>query len=113
MKKSLTTIARILRKKQTPQEGKLWAFLRRKNFKHLKFRRQYIINNYVVDFCCPEKKLIIELDGSGHTKAKQMQKDNIRDLFLKKQGFRVLRIWNNELDENIDGVFEKINELTN
>ena len=113
MKKSLTTISRVLRKKQTPQEGKLWAFLRRKDFKHLKFRRQYVIGRYIVDFCCPKKKLVIELDGGGHSKAKQIEKDRMRDTFLKQQGFTVLRIWNNELEENIDGVFEKIDELTN
>ena len=87
--------------------------MRAKRFANLKFRRQYPINNYIVDFCCPAKKLIIELDGGGHNEDTQIKKDQARDTFFKNQGFKVLRVWNTELIDNQDGVLEKIYELVN
>jgi len=111
MKKRLTKIARVLRKNLTPQEAKLWYHLRGKHFENLKFRRQYPISDYIVDFCCPEKKLVIELDGSGHLFKQQIKKDRKRDDFLKSQGFRVYRVENSEIDENLDGVLEEIFHL--
>ena len=112
MRNKFVTIARKLRKRQTPHEIKLWYLLRGKNFQDLKFRRQYPIGKYIVDFCCFEKKLVIELDGGGHNTDNQIQKDQLRDKYLENQGFRILRIWNNELDENLDGVLDKIYDLT-
>ncbi|HLC89883.1 MAG TPA: endonuclease domain-containing protein [Patescibacteria group bacterium] len=112
MKKQLTNLARQLRQNQTSQEAKLWHLLRRKNFRNLKFRRQYPIGNYIVDFCCPVKKLIIELDGGGHNEEYKIKADQIRDEYLKNQGFKILRIWNNGIDNNLEGVYEKIIEFT-
>ena len=112
MVRQLTNIARQLRKKSTPQESKLWAILRNQDFDGLKFRRQYVIENYIVDFCCPEKRLIIELDGGGHNQKEQLELDKVRDKYLNDQGFKVLRIWNNDIDNNLEGVLEKILELT-
>jgi len=111
MKKRLTKIARVLRKNLTTQEIKLWYHLRGKHFEDLKFRRQYPIGNYIVDFCCPAEKLVIELDGSGHLTEQQTKKDKKRDEFLKRQGFRIYRVWNSEIDENLDGVLEEIYHL--
>lgn len=108
MPKSLTVVARKLRRESTPHERRLWALLRRKNFQHLKFRRQYVIGKYIVDFCCPAKKLVIELDGGGHAEERQMQNDKARDAFLQSEGFKILRVWNNELKNNLEGVFEEI-----
>lgn len=70
MKRKLTNIAKKLRKVPTPHEAKLWSLLRRRNFQDLKYHRQWPIDNYVVDFCCLGKKLIIELDGGGHNEKK-------------------------------------------
>ncbi len=75
-----------------------------------KFRRQYLVGKYIVDFCCPQAKLIIELDGGQHNENGIIEKDKTRDEFLKNEGFRVLRVWNNEIDDNIEGVYEKIVE---
>ena len=111
MSNEKTTIAKKLRKNQTSQETKLWSVLRRKNFFGLKFRRQYPIGNYIVDFCCPEKKFILEVDGGGHNERQQAKKDQLRDSWLREQGFTVLRIWNNELEENFEGVIEKVKIL--
>ena len=59
-------LARILRKQQTPQEAKMWNYLRNHRYKNLAFKRQHPIGNYIVDFICLEKKLIIEIDGGQH-----------------------------------------------
>jgi very-short-patch-repair endonuclease len=99
--------SKLLRKQQTPWESRLWYFLRGKRFLNYKFKRQYIIGEFIVDFCCFKEKLIIELDGSQHNDL-LLQKDTIRDSALRKLGYKKLRFWNNEIDENIEGVLEKI-----
>ena len=101
-------ISKILRKNHTPWELKLWGLLRNKKLAGLKFRRQFKIGPYIVDFCCLEKKLIIELDGGHHNLDTVIPKDDKRDRFLKQLGFSVLRFWNNELDSNPEGVTEAI-----
>jgi len=106
-------IARVLRKNQTPQEIKLWSLLKNKKLAGLKFRRQHKIDKYIVDFCCLEKKLIIELDGGQHNEEKNIIKDKQRDKFLHDQGYVVLRIWNNEVNENMEGVVDKMLESCN
>lgn len=78
----------------------------------MKFRRQFKIGNYIVDFCCLEKKLIIELDGSQHTIKQNIIQDKKRQEFLENLGYKVLRFWNNEIDENPDGVIQKIIQTT-
>lgn len=97
--------ARALRKNSTPAEIKLWHQLRNRNFYNLKFKRQYTFGNYIVDFICLAEKLIIELDGSQHME--QIVYDEKRTAFLHVHGFKVLRIWNNELSD-IDAVLNKI-----
>ena len=93
----------------TPWEIKLWTqFLR---YNKVKFRRQQVIGNYIVDFYSPKARLIIELDGSGHYIGKAVYEDKERDEKLRGMGFKVLRISNNYIDENFEGVCEKINEI--
>lgn len=104
--KSQITIA--LRKNQTPQELKLWYNLRARRLGNLKFRRQFRIGKYVVDFCCLSKKLVIELDGSQHNEPNNIIKDQVRQRYIKNQGYKVLRFWNNEIDENLEGVLDEI-----
>ena len=85
-----------LRSNMTPFEEKLWYYLRAKRFCNLKFRRQVPIGNYIVDFICKDKMLVIELDGSGHLEIQQITHDD------------VIRIYNNDIENNIDGVLEFI-----
>lgn len=101
----LVTIAKKLRKSQTDCEIKLWYYLRDRRFENLKFRRQYPVGNYIADFICTEKMLVIELDGGEHVDSK---KDVIRDNWFKANGYKVLRFWNNDVIENISGVLEVI-----
>lgn len=111
MKKN-TNLARELRKNQTPQEKKLWNILRNHQFYGYEFRRQYPIGDYIVDFICREKKIIIELDGGQHNEDKNIISDIKRTEFLNSLGYKVIRFWNNDINNNIDGVFNVIkNEL--
>ena len=101
-------IAKNLRKRSTDAEILLWRHLRSKRLEGLKFRRQQPIGNYIVDFVCFEKRIVIEVDGGQHVIEKY--KDNKRDKWLEGQGFKVLRFWNIEVLMNIQGVFEVIRE---
>ncbi|HLG31293.1 MAG TPA: endonuclease domain-containing protein [Candidatus Brocadiales bacterium] len=107
MSSNLTNIAKNLRKRATEAERLLWRYLCGKSLKELKFRRQQPIGRYVVDFVCFDKKVIIEVDGGQHAKHKDME----RDRWLQGQGFKVLRFWNNEVLNNLEGVLEKIKEV--
>jgi len=102
----LVNIAKNLRKRSTDAENLLWRHLRVKQLEGLKFRRQQPIGNYIVDFVCFEKRVVIEVDGGQHTIEKE--RDNERDRWLKGQGFIVLRFWNNDVLKNINGVLEVI-----
>jgi very-short-patch-repair endonuclease len=106
MKNILTIRARTLRKHSTPAERQLWRLLRHRHFRHYKFKRQYPIGPYIADFICYQKKLIIELDGGQHLEASGY--DEKRSEFLRGQGYRVLRFWNNQVFEELDGVLEVI-----
>ncbi len=100
-----TEKARILRKNMTKQERILWTFLRKKNINNLKFRRQYPIGNYIVDFICNEKKLIIEIDGGQHNENKNITYDQERTKYLESKAYKVIRFWNNDIDNNIEEVY--------
>ena len=104
----LKLLARELRKNQTKQEKILWNILRKKQFFQYKILRQYVIQSYIVDFICREKKIIIEVDGGQHNQEKDIIYDNKRTEFLSSLGYKLIRFWNNEIDENIDGVYEKL-----
>ena len=95
-----------LRNNPTPQERKLWQYLKSSQMNGIKFRRQQPIGNYIVDFVSFDSRLIIELDGGQHSE--NILYDRQRDEYLKSQGFDILRIWNNDVDNNIEGVFEYI-----
>ena len=104
---STTDKRKSLRKNQTPQETILWSRLRRKTLGH-RFRRQHAIGSYIVDFCCVEKKLIIEIDGWQHKE--NVEHDTIRTKYFKNFGYTVLRFWNNDINDNLNGVILKIQE---
>ncbi len=90
-----------LRKESTPAERKLWAYLRGDKL-GVNFRRQHAIGNYIPDFCSPKAKLIVELDGSQHLE--QEEYDEERTKYLESQGYKVIRFWNSDVMNNMDGV---------
>ena len=100
--------ARRLRRQQTDAERELWMRLRARQDVGVKFRRQYAIGPYVVDFCCLERSLVVEVDGGQHIE--QARRDARRDAWLKQQGFCVLRFWDNDVLKNMEGVLESIAE---
>lgn len=110
-------LRRSLRKNQTYMENILWIYLRDRNLNRLKFRRQYSVDKYVIDFYCPEIKLAIELDGDVHDCPEVKIKDHIREECIAEYGISIIRIKNEEIVSNSDKVFkkleEKINELKN
>jgi very-short-patch-repair endonuclease len=99
---------RELRSSQTPAEAKLWACLRNNQLFGYKFRRQHPVGKFIIDFYCQEAKLAIELDGGGHAGSEQAKYDEERTECLKAEGIRVLRFWNTDVFENLEGVVEAI-----
>lgn len=106
-KKQLIQLGKNLRNNSTKEEIILWQYLKQKQL-GVKFRRQQPIDKYITDFVCFEKKIIIELDGGQHNSSLGIQKDRSRDLFFTNNGYKVIRIWNNEINQNIEGVIRKI-----
>src|SRR3989338_5204872 len=106
---SLLDNAKLLRHNLTDAEQKLWYHLRAHRFMGRKFKRQKPMGRYVVDFVCLEEKLIIELNGGQH--AESVEYDQIRDSWLRSEGYTVLRFWNNELMNEMNGVLEQIRLL--
>ena len=101
--------ARSLRKRMIPQEAKLWVQLRQLRELGYHFRRQSPGQGYIVDFVCLKKKLIVEVDGGQHARHGHAIRDRERDNALgDSEGFRVLRVWNNEVDRNLRGVVDTI-----
>ena len=107
MKKNLDK-ARDLRKNMTPQERKMWNILRNHQFYGFEIRRQYPISDYIVDFICRSKKIIIEIDGGQHNEDDNKNYDLERTKFLESLGYKVIRFWNNDIDNNIEGVYKEM-----
>ncbi|KAB2823217.1 endonuclease domain-containing protein [Aliivibrio finisterrensis] len=97
------TLRQNLRNDMPSAEKKLWFYLRKKQL-GVKFRRQHGIGKYVVDFFCSERKLVIELDGDSHFSIKTQKYDEIRNLFMKNLGVRVVRFTNQDVLDNCDNV---------
>ncbi|MEA5501069.1 DUF559 domain-containing protein [Limnoraphis robusta Tam1] len=97
-----------LRKEMTPEEKILWEQLRRNNIKGLHFRRQQIIDGFIVDFYCHKAKLVIEVDGEIHNQ--QLESDQERDQILSARGLKILRVTNQDVRENLQEVLQKIME---
>ncbi|MGH7813766.1 MAG: endonuclease domain-containing protein [Candidatus Binataceae bacterium] len=96
--------ARKLRGTQTEAERKLWFLLRNRRLRGIKFRRQFPVGPYIADFCCFQRKLIVELDGSQHIDNEEA--DRIRTAFLEARGYRVLRLWNHIVLEDEGAALE-------
>ena len=101
-----TANARRLRREWTKAEARLWLHLRNRRLDGFKFRRQVPIDRYFVDFACLDAKLVIELDGGGHSE--QLAYDVARTAVLETCGFQVLRFWNHHVLTQIDGVLREI-----
>ena len=106
-KKTLTQLARRLRKRATKEERMLWSRVRGRRMTY-KFRRQVPLCGYIVDFVCFEKKVVVELDGSQHAEPDHRAADRVRDETLQEAGFRVLRFWNRQVHASLDDVCQEI-----
>jgi very-short-patch-repair endonuclease len=102
--------ARALRRRGTPAERKLWSKLRDRGHFSVKSRRQVPLGPYVVDFYCHEAKLVVEVDGGGHGLAGEIDEDAKRTEWLKRSSLIVLRFWNTDVMQNLEGVLSKINK---
>jgi very-short-patch-repair endonuclease len=100
--------ARTLRKRLTPQEVKLWVKLRELKSLGYRFRRQAPVGPYIVDFISFRSRLVIEADGGQHGMPEGARSDQVRDRLLHAQGFKILRFWNSDIDQNLDGVMESV-----
>jgi very-short-patch-repair endonuclease len=104
-------LARQLRKVPTPAERKLWMVLRGNKLNGVSFRRQHAIGNYIIDFCAVKRKLAIELDGSQHLE--QGEYDIQRTTYLESLGYTVIRFWNDQVMNNMEGVIRSIEAVLN
>jgi len=109
LSKNKLEFSKNLRKHPTIWESKLWEHLRKRNL-GVRFKRQVVIGDYIVDLSCFAKKIIIEIDGKNHRKTNLNNKDAEKENYLIRQGYRILRIWNSEIDKDINCVLEKIIE---
>ncbi|MBV5324585.1 MAG: endonuclease domain-containing protein [Rhodospirillaceae bacterium] len=100
-----TAQAKILRRNATEAEKKLWSLLRDRRLVGWKFRRQVPLGPYIVDFYCSEAKLIVEADGGQHADSSS---DEIRTAWLVKNGYKMMRFWNNDILSNPEGIFNKL-----
>ena len=100
--------ARELRRNQTKAETLLWSKLRNRQMDGYKFRRQKVIEPYIVDFVCMKLRLIVELDGGHHAEEEQAEYDEVRTEFLDGMGYRVLRFWNFQVLKHRNDVLESI-----
>lgn len=110
MKRQNVERCRDLRKNQTDAERKLWSILRNRQLADVKFRRQFSIGRYILDFYSPEYKLGIEADGGQHYEDKGKRKDELRTRELSKLGVEILRFSDGEILNNTDGVYQVIQE---
>jgi very-short-patch-repair endonuclease len=112
-RKDLKSFRSSLRNRSTSAEAELWEELKSKKLEGRKFRRQYSIGRYIVDFCCPSEKLIIELDGDPHGESQKIEKDEIRDNYLEGLGFIVLRFENRFVFQEPEYIKSEIRKVFN
>lgn len=102
--------ARSLRRSRTEAEQKLWSQLRNQRL-GVKFRRQQSIGPFIVDFCCPEKWLVVEIDGGQHNDDAARRADASRSRYIEQQGNKIIRFWNDEVLKETDAVLLRIPDL--
>jgi very-short-patch-repair endonuclease len=103
-------LAKVMRRSMTEAEFRLWLRLRKPGIEGLRFRRQVPIGPYIVDFCCPAKQFVVEVDGDHHGRPATEARDARRDAWLKAAGYTVLRFGNREIGEDLEGVCDRILE---
>ena len=103
-----TTRARELRRSLTKHEARLWIRLRRLRERGFHIRRQAPFRGYYLDFVCFQRRLVIELDGGQHNEEAALAHDRVRDAVLERKGFQVLRVWNRQVNEDIEAVMDQI-----
>ena len=103
--KRIRTYARDMRRTATLAEAAMWHLLRDRRFSKVKFRRQVPFQNYILDFVCFERRLIIEIDGSQHLDS---NRDERRDAVLASDGFQIIRYWNNDVLQRRNVVLEDL-----
>ena len=107
--RELLQVSKELRKSQTEAEEIIWEELKAKKLNGLKFRRQVPYDTFVIDFLCPSKKVILEIDGKIHLKTRF--RDQERDEYFMEKGYKVLRIKNEEVFHNLDDVMQRIKRV--
>ena len=106
---NMTSLSQQLRKNATPEENTLWyQYLR---VYPIRFRRQFVFGQYIVDFYCARARLVLELDGSQHYDPNGMERDSRRTAYLEGLGLMVLRFSNNDIKRNLRGVCEQIDAV--
>jgi very-short-patch-repair endonuclease len=115
MKNRILSNALTVRTRMTNEEGVIWNSIKNEKFHKIKFRKQFVIGEYIIDFYAPKYKLAIELDGANHFTDAGIVKDNERDDYLNEQGIAVLRFENGSVTKNIktvlDLILEKVKEI--
>jgi very-short-patch-repair endonuclease len=106
-----TARARRMRQQPTAAERVLWRHLRGRRLCGVKFRRQHPIGVFIVDFCCPQLKLVLELDGGIHSEPKQAAEDRSRQETLEAAGFVVLRLHNNAIAHDLDATLDRLHSM--
>ena len=112
-RKRLKHLRSALRSRSTSAEVALWNLLKSRNIEGKKFRRQYSIGSYIVDFFCPSEKLIIELDGEPHGEYQRIQKDAVRDKYIESLGFFVIRFENKVVFQDPEFIKNEIRKFIN
>jgi very-short-patch-repair endonuclease len=105
-KKTVEDRRRNLRNQQTEAERIFWNIVRGRKFLNLKFRRQFSVGSYILDFYCPEISLAVEIDGGQH--ATNIEYDRARTEFINRLGIKVVRFWNNDITKNASGVYDEL-----
>jgi len=108
MPKSLTPLARTLRRNATGAERRLWQGLRREQVAGFRFRRQVILGRFIADFACLDARIIVEVDGATHSTDEETARDASRSTALAAEGFHILRFTNHDVFGNLNGVLETI-----
>jgi very-short-patch-repair endonuclease len=103
-----TNRARSLRSTSTSAEDRLWSYLRNRQLGGLKFVRQAPMGPYFADFLCRERKMIVEVDGGTHSSGVEIARDAARASYLEARGYRIFRVHNDEVAENVDGVLDTL-----
>ena len=107
-KRIKTQLAKEFRKNPTKSEKIMWNALRNRQFLNLKFRRQYLVNGYLIDFYCSELKLAVEVDGPIHSQKEQTENDQARQNIIEKKNIKFFRVKSKAIESNINQVLKEL-----